>query len=121
MQSRKDIAELFRDIIENEKLNILQKKILLNEVRKLTSPDEDRWVYRMAVFVLGAVAVGTALYPYFVDCTKGDIPSGLLALGSAAMGALAGYLTPHTKTTAQQERPMPPERPEITQPSDGMN
>jgi hypothetical protein len=115
MQSRKDISELFRDIIENEKLNILQKKILLNEVRKLKSPDEDRWVYRMAVFVLGAVAIGTALYPYFVDCTK-DIPSGLLALGSAAMGALAGYLTPHSKTTSTQAAS--PERPDAVSTSD---
>lgn len=106
MQSRKDIADLFRDIIENDKLNILQKKILLNEVRKLKSPDEDRWVYRMAVFVLGAVAIGTVAYPFFISGS--EIPSGLLALGSAAMGALAGYLTPHAKTDSRHDRMPPP-------------
>lgn len=96
MRPQKDINELFKLVIQDEKLNILQKKILLNEVRKLRPPEEDRWVYRTIVWVLGAVALGTVIYP-FVNPSALEIPSGLLAIGSAAMGALAGYLTPNLK------------------------
>lgn len=107
MHSRKEVAELFKVIIENKDMNIFQKKILLNEVRKLKSPDEDRWVYRTVVWVLGAVALGTVAYPFF--SAGAEIPSGLLAIGSAAMGALAGYLTPNnTKAQAEPEMPPPP-------------
>jgi hypothetical protein len=106
MRSDKDVAELFKAIITDEKLNILQKKILLNEVRKLKSPDEDRWVYRTVVWVLGAVALGTVAYPFLCMAADGsrEIPSGLLAIGSGAMGALAGYLTPNnTRARAEPE------------------
>lgn len=96
MRPQKDINELFKLVIQDEKLNILQKKILLNEVRKLRPPEEDRWVYRTIVWVLGAVALGTVIYP-FVNSTATEIPAGLLSIGSAAMGALAGYLTPNLK------------------------
>jgi hypothetical protein len=106
MRSDKDVAELFKAIITDEKLNILQKKILLNEVRKLKSPDEDRWVYRTVVWVLGAVALGTVAYPFYTNGST-EIPSGLLAIGSGAMGALAGYLTPNNMKGRSEETPPP--------------
>ncbi|QTR51631.1 hypothetical protein [Candidatus Thiothrix anitrata] len=96
MRSKTDVDELFKLIIKDEKLNILQKKILLNEVRKLRPPEEDRWVFRTIVWVLGAVALGAVLYP-FVSSSP-EIPAGLLSIGSAAMGALAGYLTPSIRS-----------------------
>lgn len=96
MPHQKDINELFKLVIQDERLNILQKKILLNEVRKLRPPEEDRWVYRVIVWALGTVALGTVVYP-FVHPTVTEIPAGLLSIGSAAIGALAGYLTPNLK------------------------
>lgn len=117
MTVHKEVAELFKSVIENKDMNIFQKKILLNEVRKLKSPDEDRWVYRTVVWVLGAVALGTVAYPFLcvgADGVSKEIPSGLLAIGSAAMGALAGYLTPNN-TKARAEPEMPPSPPNTNQ------
>lgn len=107
MHRDRNVDDLFKLIIQDEKLNILQKKILLNEVRKLRPPEEDRWVYRTVVWILGTVAIGTVLYPFVCSIPEGkDIPGGLLAIGSAAMGALAGYLTPAIKTKGES-RPEP--------------
>lgn len=109
MHRTKNVDDLFKLIIQDEKLNILQKKILLNEVRKLRPPEEDRWVYRTVVWILGIVAIGTVLYPFVRSIPEGqDIPGGLLAIGSAAMGALAGYLTPTIKTKRENHPESPP-------------
>lgn len=105
MHSQKEVAELFRIIIENKEMNILQKKLLLGEVRKLRPPEEDRWVYRTVVWVLGIVAILTVAYPFIAG---GEMPQGLLAIGSAAMGALAGYLTPTLKPKDENKMDEPP-------------
>lgn len=63
---------------------------------KLETPlDNDVWVYRMVVAVLGftvlLVALGTIALSWG---TSTQIPDVLTALGSAAVGALAGLLAP---------------------------
>ncbi|NEU10703.1 hypothetical protein G3T14_00980 [Methylobacterium sp. BTF04] len=55
----------------------------------------DKWVYRMVVGFLGGVliivAIGLILLGY---AGEKPAPEGLIALGSAAVGALAGLLAP---------------------------
>ena len=64
---------------------------------KAESPlDNDVWVYRMVVTFLGLtvllVALGTIALSW--GATASQIPDVLTALGSAAVGALAGLLAP---------------------------
>jgi hypothetical protein len=59
----------------------------------------DKWVYRMVVFALGLVCgcavLGTIyLTATWTGTTPVQIPDALTALGSAAVGALAGLLAP---------------------------
>ncbi len=57
--------------------------------------DNDPWLYRLVISFLGAtvvlVVLGTLIVALF---DGGDTPEALVALGSAAVGALAGILAP---------------------------
>jgi hypothetical protein len=58
----------------------------------------DKWTYRIVVLALGsAVLIGMA--GLIVLSWKGvqSVPDGLVAIGSAAVGALAGLLAPSPK------------------------
>jgi len=64
---------------------------------RITKPLEtDAWIYRIVVLVLGlailAVITG-ALVLKVIDATTG-IPDVLVAIGTGALGALAGLLAP---------------------------
>jgi hypothetical protein len=57
--------------------------------------DTDKWIYRIVVIALGlavlmAIAGGSAV----ILGTDREVPDLFLALGSAAVGALAGLLAP---------------------------
>ncbi len=73
----------------------------VNEAKAtLSTPlDTDKWIYRSVVWFLGA-AVLTSLsftfYLYAQSSTPTDLkmPDIFLAIGSAALGALAGLLAP---------------------------
>jgi len=59
----------------------------------------DVWVYRMVVFFLGSAVLSTILGGLYIATTAADLPEGLIALGSAAVGALAGLLAPSPPAT----------------------
>ena len=76
----------------------LQKKIQQDPVEAIaalaTPLQSDVWVYRMVVITLG-LGVLIALVGAIVLVMNGnEIPDVLTALGSAAVGALAGLLAP---------------------------
>ncbi len=55
----------------------------------------DNWIYRLVVCFLGITVIGTVIGGFIISGKTGqDIPEGLIALGSAAVGALAGLLAP---------------------------
>lgn len=57
----------------------------------------DRWIYRLVVLALGLTAVFVVVGVFVLKALKGDsvtIPDALVALGSAAIAALAGLLAP---------------------------
>ena len=61
--------------------------------------EQDKWTYRIVISSLGAVALAAALGSIFLATaqianTPVKIPEVLTALGSAAIGALAGLLAP---------------------------
>jgi hypothetical protein len=60
----------------------------------LTSQVPDTWVYRSVVWFLGIIALTTAVGALILASEKNTPPEGVIALGSAAVGALAGLLAP---------------------------
>jgi hypothetical protein len=50
----------------------------------------DKWLYRMALAVLGTLAILTAV----AVLVRGTVPEALVALGSTAIGALVGLFAP---------------------------
>ena len=71
------------------------------------NPKSDRFAYRAVIVILGTVVVGVTITYAWYTLTPDtvladgkrihalrDLPDALIALGSAAMGALAGLLAP---------------------------
>ena len=55
---------------------------------------KDRWLYRVAVSVLGLLALITAIGAIVLVSLSKETPEVLVALGSAAVGALVGLFAP---------------------------
>lgn len=74
----------------------------LEEAREeLRTPLEtDKWIYRWVVAFLGLAILGCLFFTFFLSMKDTDpnatveIPEIFLAIGSAAVGALAGLLAP---------------------------
>jgi len=63
----------------------------------------DNWIYRLVVIFLGLTILSTVLGGiYLAYLAKGEtgmeLSPGIVAIGSAAVGALAGLLAPSPKT-----------------------
>ncbi len=73
-----------------------QKVKILGGLQKISTPlQSDRWIYRLVVAFLGVTVILTILGGFYLSIkTAVAIPEGLIALGSAAVGALAGLLAP---------------------------
>jgi hypothetical protein len=58
----------------------------------------DRWIYRIVVMALGSTVVLSVVGGIGLGIVGHPIPDGVIALGSAAVGALAGLLAtpPHS-------------------------
>jgi hypothetical protein len=55
---------------------------------------KDIWIYRIIVLALGLTVVASILGAIGLAMTGKTIPEVLVALGSAAIGGLAGFLVP---------------------------
>jgi hypothetical protein len=66
----------------------------------LRSPlDTDKWIYRIVVGFLGLAILASLIFTFFLSVGSANpqelkIPDIFLAIGSAAVGALAGLLAP---------------------------
>ncbi len=92
-----DIVHLIRIVLESN-ASTDEKKRLINELRKARPALQDRWLYRWVVWFLGAAAVGAIIAISWLVTEGSDAPDGLIALGSAAVGALAGLLAPGSQS-----------------------
>ena len=88
--------DLTRLVLESD-CDLKCKKALLRELRKM-SPRHNRSLYMVVVVILGLVAFTTVVWGFslltYSGCKVDQIPASLIALGSTALGALAGLLTP---------------------------
>ncbi len=88
---------IIRDILNNETLEFKQKQALIKEVRKLQPALEDRWIYRNVVWALSGAILLSIIFTSILLWNGKNASDGLLSLGSASVGALAGLLTPVSK------------------------
>ncbi|MGD9851832.1 MAG: hypothetical protein AB7T38_11235 [Nitrospirales bacterium] len=94
------IQEFIEKLPDNEMPEPTKKKVtekIAAERKKGTPLDNDVWIYRFVVWFLG-LAILTSLAATFYLTLEvkpmEKLPDIFLALGSAAVGALAGLLAP---------------------------
>ena len=64
-------------------------------INRLTALQSDRWIYRIVVLALGLGVLSAMIGLIVLSLRAGaTVPDGLVAIGSAAVGALAGLLAP---------------------------
>jgi hypothetical protein len=91
------VKELLTNEQKIEELKDNPGKVLVetaSAVKKKAEPFEETLNYRLIVIFLGSLGVITALGVTGLALYRRSTPSGLLALGSVAVGALAGILAP---------------------------
>ncbi|MCX5878845.1 MAG: hypothetical protein NTY44_07035 [Deltaproteobacteria bacterium] len=74
-----------------------QKAALVTSLSNIATPlQTDRWIYRLVVIILGLTLIFTVIGGFALVLTgqTKPMPEGLIAIGSAAVGALAGLLAP---------------------------
>jgi len=93
---KETIQRLAQQLTDDESLPTDQKVKLLENLQKLSPPlQSDRWIFRLVVGFLGITVLLTVIGGFYLSIkTAATIPEGLIALGSAAVGALAGLLAP---------------------------
>jgi hypothetical protein len=90
--------DLQKIVLSDPKLEWDQKMKLINEIRKST-PASDRWTFRWAIWILGLIVLLSIVAIWSLGLNEVPIPEGLVALGSAAAGGLAGLLTPRNSNS----------------------
>lgn len=92
------VQSILSDPLRLEELKTDPAKVLKDaavEANRVPVLESDPWVYRLVVGFLGTTVLGVVVGCIAYGLLKtGDLPSGLVALGSAAVGALAGLLAP---------------------------
>lgn len=88
------VYDLMKQVLEDTNLKPEEKRKLLDELRKNNPTDSDRWTYRSAIWLLGAIVCGSILAIYYLSIHQSSNinTEGLIAIGSAAVGGLAGLL-----------------------------
>lgn len=90
------VNKVINGVIADKDIPEESKASLISQISQIGSPlATDPWVYRIVVISLGLTVLGTVFGGFGLAFKAGaDIPEGLIALGSAAVGALAGLLAP---------------------------
>jgi hypothetical protein len=100
-QESKKLEEVLLEIASDSDLPAEKKRGLIDLVRSLgPSRLDDPLLYRTVVIILGLVALATLAggIASHLTAQEKDFPSALIAIGSTALGALAGLLAPFSKT-----------------------
>jgi len=93
---KETLQNLIQQVTNDNSLSSDQKVKLLESLQTLSTPlQSDRWIFRLVVAFLGLTVLLTVLGGFYLSIkTAATIPEGLIALGSAAVGAMAGLLAP---------------------------
>lgn len=102
MQRIQSVSELAIKIAQDPQLAQKVKDNPSETIAGLAAPlQSDVWIYRIVVLALGLAVLVSVIGAIILAGIGKSIPEILVALGSAAVGALAGLLAP-SPTTRQQ-------------------
>ena len=99
MADQQDVVEFLKEIARDQNATpaIKQRADDLSKIAGAPIYQSGIWIYRSVVAVLGITVLATILGGLYL-AFKGDVnyklPSEIVAIGSAAIGALAGLLAP---------------------------
>lgn len=107
MESRESAFAQLEEFIEKSSDEVcspdvkkqLAEKVKETKERLRTPLETDKWIYRYVVGFLGLAILASLFFTFFLAVSSTDpqaviIPDIFLAIGSAAVGALAGLLAP---------------------------
>ncbi len=89
------LNDVISSVAGNPNITETDREKLVADLQEV-KPFEDLWIYRAVVMALGLTVLITMGGIIFLASRQSPttIPDGLVALGSAALGALAGLLAP---------------------------
>ncbi len=96
-QSLERIQSMVSEIATDTTFTPEQKAKLVTSLGTIATPlQTDPWIYRLVVGFLGITLILTVIGGFTLVLTgqTQPVPEGLIAIGSAAVGALAGLLAP---------------------------
>jgi len=96
-QTKPSLYNLMDKVLSDTNLSTDEKVKLIDELRKNNPVASDRWAPRVAIWILGIAVITTLICITILSGAKSE---GLIAIGSAAVGGLAGLISqvPRTPT-----------------------
>jgi len=88
------LYDLIGLVLKDTELGTEDKKSLIDELRKNNPGTADRWTYRWGIYILGFVSIFAVVGMVYLSAGGQAVPEGLIAIGSASMGGIAGILAP---------------------------
>ncbi|MFZ1081847.1 MAG: hypothetical protein WAO19_07970 [Candidatus Kryptoniota bacterium] len=90
------LSELAVRVAQDSELESKIKQNPAEAIARLAAPviQSDVWIYRMVVAFLGLTVLAGVIGAIILSMSGKSTPEVLVALGSAAVGALAGLLAP---------------------------
>ncbi len=100
MESRvQSVSELALRVAQDPELASKIKEKPAETIASLAGPLQwDVWIYRIVVSTLGLTVLASIIGAIVIAMAAKELPQILVALGSAAVGALAGLLAPSPAT-----------------------
>lgn len=94
------LYELMEKVIIDKNLTSEEKVKLIDELRKNNPASSDRWSPRVAIWILGIAVITTIICITILGEESND---GLIAIGSAAVGGLAGLISQTSRTNSDNQ------------------
>ncbi|HVN24506.1 MAG TPA: hypothetical protein VMT71_11085 [Syntrophorhabdales bacterium] len=104
-QRVRTVGELAERIARDPELERKVKEDPIKIIAALAAPPQtDVWVYRIVVIALGLIVLGAMTGGIVMAARGSDLPQFIVAVGSAAVGALTGLLAPSPAVTVERHR-----------------
>ncbi|MCX2586081.1 MULTISPECIES: hypothetical protein [unclassified Pedobacter] len=92
---------LMEKVLSDRDLKVEEKLKLIDELRKNNPVTTDRWAPRVAIWILGLTVITTVICVTVIILNEEKSNEGLIAIGSAAVGGLAGLISQSPRKTAE--------------------
>jgi hypothetical protein len=90
----RSVKELAEKVAQDPQLAAKIQANPITALADLAAIPDDVWIYRIVVVALSLTVLITLIGAFYLTSKEMALPEGILALGSAAIGALAGLLAP---------------------------